>query len=197
MTQHDEPGDVSRRDFLFGRLRAKRAAESTPAARPRPIPVHRPPGALPEAEFLDVCTRCGDCIRACPHDAIRLAGPRMRSAAGTPVIEVDTVPCAMCADLPCIASCAPGALLPQAPKKMATAIIETWACLAHQGTFCSVCSEQCPVPGAIETENGKPRINDDVCTGCGVCRYVCPAPDNAVLVMPLLDRPAPDGEDTP
>ena len=27
----------------------------------------RPPGALPEAEFLEVCYRCGNCVEACPR----------------------------------------------------------------------------------------------------------------------------------
>ncbi|MDR3221903.1 MAG: ferredoxin-type protein NapG, partial [Candidatus Accumulibacter sp.] len=28
----------------------------------------RPPGALPEDEFLAACTRCGLCVRDCPYD---------------------------------------------------------------------------------------------------------------------------------
>ncbi|MCA9157748.1 MAG: hypothetical protein KDA72_05440, partial [Planctomycetales bacterium] len=35
---------------------------------PRTIPVFRPPGAIEEQRFLAGCTRCGDCITACPYD---------------------------------------------------------------------------------------------------------------------------------
>lgn len=34
----------------------------------------RPPGALAEPAFLDACTRCGDCIRACPAQCITVRG---------------------------------------------------------------------------------------------------------------------------
>ncbi|WP_236625063.1 4Fe-4S binding protein [Rhodopirellula sp. SWK7] len=37
--------------------------------------------------------------------------------------------------------------------------------------------------------DGKPTVVEDACTGCGVCRYVCPAPENAILLMPALARP--------
>ncbi|MDE0684147.1 MAG: 4Fe-4S binding protein, partial [Candidatus Poribacteria bacterium] len=30
----------------------------------------RPPGALPEAEFLEKCHRCGNCVKNCPANAI-------------------------------------------------------------------------------------------------------------------------------
>ncbi len=62
-------------------------------------------------------------------------------------------------------------------------------CLAWQGSFCSVCSERCPEPGAILTENGKPRINPDLCTGCKICHEVCPAPKNAVFLVSRKPRP--------
>ncbi len=32
-------------------------------------------------------------------------------------------------------------------------------------------------------------VNEETCTGCGVCRYVCPAPENAILLMPAFSRP--------
>lgn len=56
-------------------------------------------------------------------------------------------------------------------------------CLAYQSSFCSVCSEHCPVPGAIQVEQGRPFIVADACTACGKCQEVCPAPRNAILVM--------------
>ena len=62
-------------------------------------------------------------------------------------------------------------------------------CLAWQGSFCSVCVERCPEPGAILTEKGKPRVNPDLCTGCRICHDVCPAPKNAVFFVSRAPRP--------
>lgn len=62
-------------------------------------------------------------------------------------------------------------------------------CLAWQGSFCSVCVERCPEPGAILTEMGKPRVNPDMCTGCRICHDVCPAPKNAVFLVARKPRP--------
>ena len=51
-------------------------------------------------------------------------------------------------------------------------------CLGHT-SFCSVCSERCPVKGAIVLELGRPRVDETLCNGCGICVGVCPAPVNA------------------
>ncbi len=62
-------------------------------------------------------------------------------------------------------------------------------CLVWQGSFCSVCVERCPIPGAITTELGKPRVVPDLCNGCKVCHEVCPAPKNAVFLVTRKPRP--------
>ncbi|MGE3311947.1 MAG: 4Fe-4S dicluster domain-containing protein [Limisphaerales bacterium] len=62
------------------------------------------------------------------------------------------------------------------------AVIQGRFCLAYQGSFCSVCYERCPVPHAIQLNEGVPRVVLEACTGCGVCHEVCPAPRNAVLI---------------
>lgn len=64
------------------------------------------------------------------------------------------------------------------------AVISGRYCLAYQGTPCSMCSEQCPESGAIVIEDGLPRVVIDLCTGCQVCHQVCPAPNNAVRLVP-------------
>jgi Pyruvate/2-oxoacid:ferredoxin oxidoreductase delta subunit len=68
-----------------------------------------------------------------------------------------------------------------APK---TAIVQGRFCLAYRNSFCSVCSERCPVPGAIIKERGLPRVDPALCTGCGICHDLCPAPRNAILMIP-------------
>ncbi|MHC5113013.1 MAG: 4Fe-4S dicluster domain-containing protein [Planctomycetota bacterium] len=66
--------------------------------------------------------------------------------------------------------------------------IQAPSCLAHQGTFCSVCVEQCPEEGAIVTNEGRPRVVADTCTGCRICHDVCPAPGNAIIVLPRVHK---------
>ena len=62
------------------------------------------------------------------------------------------------------------------------AVIQGRFCLAYQGGVCFTCSERCPEPGAITTEMGIPTVHADICTGCGICHDLCPAPRNAILV---------------
>lgn len=58
------------------------------------------------------------------------------------------------------------------------------ACLAHV-SFCSSCSERCPVPSAIVLDGlGRPRVDESLCNGCGVCLAVCPAPVLAFEIVP-------------
>jgi Na+-translocating ferredoxin:NAD+ oxidoreductase RNF subunit RnfB len=72
---------------------------------------------------------------------------------------------------------------PATPATPRTAIIQGRFCIALT-SFCSVCVERCPVAGAMTKERGMPMVVADVCTGCGVCHDVCPAPRNAVLMLP-------------
>ncbi|QDV42074.1 quinol dehydrogenase periplasmic component [Stieleria neptunia] len=167
-----------------------RPTEFTDTAPPRSFPVFRPPGAVAEPQFLAGCTRCSDCADACPYDAIIKAPERMGAIAGTPTIDADANACLMCEDFPCISACEPGVLSHALPKTIGTAKITEHLCLAHHSTTCTVCSERCPTAGVIEVVDGKPTIDEAACTGCGVCRYVCPAPENAILLMPLFNRPS-------
>lgn len=61
--------------------------------------------------------------------------------------------------------------------------IRTYACLAWQRSFCTTCSERCP-ERAIVVEQGKPRVEEDRCTGCGQCVRLCPAPVNGFDIIP-------------
>jgi ferredoxin len=80
------------------------------------------------------------------------------------------------------------AVPPVSEESPPLALILDRFCLAWQGSFCSVCSERCPVDGAITVQQGKPRVNPDLCTGCRICHEVCPAPKNAVFLVPRKPR---------
>jgi ferredoxin-type protein NapG len=149
----------------------------------------RPPGAVAESDFLEACTRCGDCAEVCPHDAIREAPARLREAQGTPIIDPHASPCQMCEDLPCISACETGALRSEAPAALGAARVSPLDCLNRLSATCSVCVERCPVPGAIDFVADVPEVNERLCTGCGICQHVCPAPQNAILMLPNADRP--------
>ncbi len=155
------------------------------------FPLLRPPGAIAEADFLVACTRCGDCASACPHDAIRNAPARLREASGTPIVDPHVSPCLMCEDLPCITACETGALRSEAPAALGTAHVQPLDCLNRLSSSCSVCVERCPVPGVMAFLGDLPSVDGAMCTGCGICQHVCPAPTNAIVLLPNADRPTP------
>ncbi|BBB90177.1 MAG TPA: 4Fe-4S binding protein [Methylomusa anaerophila] len=158
---------------LFGRSRA--AAQ-----------VLRPPGALPENDFLATCTRCGRCTKVCPSAAL----VPMPFASGLITFETPRfVPrkgrCELC--MLCPKVCPSGALkdVAVADVKIGTAAIDKKTCLAWaQGKLCLVCAEQCPVHAVVMDEAKRPAIDAGKCVGCGACENSCPLEDPAVVVAP-------------
>ena len=162
----------------------------------------RPPGALPEKEFLAACVHCGLCVEACPYKTLKLADWRDGPALGTPFFHARAVPCEMCDDVPCAAACPTGALdhnLKDINKaKMGVAVITSReTCLNLQGLRCDVCYRVCPViDKAITldiTHNSRtskhaifePVVHAEFCTGCGKCEKSCVLDDAAIKVLPL------------
>ena len=142
------------------------------------VPMLRPPGAISERKFLQSCSRCDECLHACPKDAIQRAPKKMGFLVfNTPYIDPMRNPCVMCTDLPCIAACPDGALLPVqelTAVNMGYAILDKKKCQAYgEESFCQQCVIDCPVPGAIFQVNNKPVVDKNVCTGCGVCMRSC------------------------
>lgn len=146
----------------------------------------RPPGALPESQFLSTCTRCTACQEACSYQSIRRLGPEFASLAGTPAVIPHESPCYLCEDMPCIAACAPLALLrvPRKEARMGLAVIDASACHVAQGQPCDYCVARCPLRDAaiLWDASGLPRVIEGRCTGCGVCAYLCPA--QAIVIVP-------------
>lgn len=154
----------------------------------------RPPGALPEAAFLGLCLRCGQCVQACPRGAIHLAGLAHGISLGTPYITPRTVACDLCGDAApaCAVACPTGALTlePDGPVGMGVAVVDTDRCLAHMGGVCRSCFNACPLRGeALFLEGAlRPVINPDICTGCGLCEEHCVIDPTAIVVRPTNEH---------
>ncbi|OGW28373.1 MAG: hypothetical protein A3K09_08490 [Nitrospinae bacterium RIFCSPLOWO2_12_FULL_47_7] len=151
------------------------------------VPLLRPPGAVSERQFLQLCTRCDECVHACPKDAIKKAPKSFGMLVlGTPYIDPLKKPCVMCDDLPCISVCPESALLPVASPgdvKMGYAILDQKKCVAYgSDSFCQQCVLDCPIPGAITQVQSRPVIHKNVCTGCGVCVKSCNTVNTPVAI---------------
>ncbi|KJF43669.1 quinol dehydrogenase [Draconibacterium sediminis] len=168
--------------------------------------VLRPPGALPEKDFLKACLKCGQCVEACPYDTLKLAPAAADNLAGTPYFEPRAIPCYMCTDFPCIKKCPSEALSEKEitidgeasinNSKMGLAVVHKESCIAYEGIHCSACYRACPLMGeAIQLifdknevtqkhANLKPVVNGDICTGCGLCEHACIMEESAIKVLP-------------
>lgn len=168
-----------------------------------PATALRPPGALPEEDFLSACVRCGLCVRACPFDTLVLAEWGDHVTTGTPYFTARETPCEMCADIPCVAACPTGALdrsltnIDDAEMGLAV-LIDHENCLNYLGLRCDVCYRVCPlIDKAITLEKQHnprsdrhalmlPTVHADACTGCGKCEKACVLPDEAAIkVLPV------------
>jgi len=82
---------------------------------------------------------------------------------------------------------APGAPHAKPGPGVQVAVVAGRDCLACQGNFCSTCVDRCPVIGAMKMDSGVPMVNMNLCTGCEICQEVCPAPTNAIRMIPRPD----------
>jgi polyferredoxin len=131
--------------------------------------VIRPPGALPEAEFLKRCIKCGQCMRVCPTNVIQLGGlegglenlwtPALNNRIGSSGCQLNCVACGQVCPTAAIRPISlpeklgTGEFADAGPIKTGTAFFDRNRCLPWATDKpCIVCEENCPVsPKAIYT----------------------------------------------
>jgi polyferredoxin len=154
----------------------------------------RPPGSIPEADFLNACLRCGKCMKACPTNGIQ---PVFVEAGLNGIWTPRLIPriggceknCNLCGQV-----CPTGAIrnLPLEEKtfaRMGTAVIDRTRCIAwEQDKVCLICDEACPfnaISSLNEVVRGviilRPFIDERICTGCGLCEARCPIEGGAAI----------------
>ena len=149
----------------------------------------RPPGALPEEEFVSVCTGCGECLKVCPNNALQstlleagLAGlytPRL-----VPRIGYCEEFCNFCGRV-----CPTEAIriLPIEEKRliqMGVAHIDKTRCIAwDKDKICLVCNEQCSYHAIVGDEKKRPIMKEEKCTGCGICENKCPVDGESAIIV--------------
>lgn len=146
----------------------------------------RPPGAISEARFKALCTRCNRCIEICPYKSIKPAGVSSLAGAGTPVIIAREIPCYLCMKCPPV--CPTAALEPIREKRkvrMGIAVVDEQTCYAFRGILCRTCVDACPLKedAIVQDAMLQPRVTQQ-CVGCGICERVCPSSSAAITIRP-------------
>ncbi len=189
--------DPTRREFIGGAATAAAGVVllSTGIGKSTPNDLIRPPGVTNEAEFLDKCIRCDQCVQACATHALHPVGFGANwDAIWTPSIHGTlgycNNDCNRCGQV-CPAGAIPALSLEEKRKqKMGIAVVAQSLCIN-----CMVCEKACPVQAVSRTDiqkEGKtkplPVIDSDKCNGCGQCEYKCPAPP-AIRVYSRTNTP--------
>ncbi len=163
-----------------------------------PILPIRPPGSVPEKEFLEMCIRCGECFKVCPNNVLQVQGFRQGfEGLWTPFANPDWAGCESSCNA-CGQVCPTGAIraLPLEEKRharMGLAVINESTCLPLAGKEdCDLCVVECQAAGynAIEYQQVGTEIDsagqpiegtgflapvmiDEKCVGCGLCQTRC------------------------
>ena len=179
-----------------------RATPSFDEKRANPVLI-RPPGSLPEPEFLSRCVKCGECMKVCPTNALQ---PTLFEAGFEGIWSPVLVPtighcefnCTLCGQV-----CPTGAIKTLTPAektrwRIGTAMIAHGRCLPHaHATPCIVCEEVCPTPTKAiwfeekleKNRNGQkvllkqPHVDLTLCIGCGICEAKCPVSDRPAIYV--------------
>jgi ferredoxin len=152
-----------------------------------------PPGSLSHGHLNSHCSSCHLCISKCPANILKPSfleyGP---GGMMQPVMSFErgfcNYDCTICGEV-----CPTGAITPLTVEQKRTTqvghvVFRRKNCIVFRDeTSCGACSEHCPTQ-AISMVPYKdsltiPKVNRNLCIGCGGCQFICPAhPFLAVVV---------------
>jgi len=158
----------------------------------------RPPGSVPEDDFLRLCIRCGECFKACPNNVLQAAGfSDGFNNLWTPEVVANwsgcEPSCNNCGQVCPTAAIRPLPIEEKRVARMGLAVVNEQTCLPHaQREACQMCVDECNAAGynAIEFRRVGVRLDEDAnaieasgflapvvlgdkCVGCGLCQTRC------------------------
>jgi polyferredoxin len=180
----------------------------------------RPPGASSdEHEFLNLCIRCGECLKVCPTNVLQ---PLLFEAGVEGLFSPHLIPrlifeqsyceyaCTLCGQV-----CPTGAIprLTEETKHeqpIGNAYFDHNLCLPWaEKTPCIRCEEMCPAPekaikilntftikdqDGFEIEIQQPYVERDLCVGCGICESNCTVEGVSAIRLQRVEAPDPGTE---
>ncbi len=193
--------DVSRRGFIFsmaGGLTVGFLSSQSPfTALQGKNQLVRPPGSLPEMEFMRACIRCGECMKSCVTNTIQPCFWESGfSGLWSPKLDLRLAACEPNCNI-CGRVCPTQAIrsLPLDEKthaKVGNAVLLKEKCLVWaQNKLCLICDEICPYNAIVfRPIEGyrRPVVIASRCNGCGYCEQKCPVKGESAIVV------VPDGE---
>jgi MauM/NapG family ferredoxin protein len=190
--------DFSRRGFLYslaGGLGVGFVAMQTPfALKQSKHPLIRPPGAIPETEFLRTCIRCGECMKSCLTNTLQpCLWESGFSGLWTPKLDTRLAPCDQNCNV-CGKVCPTQAIRSVSLEeknhaKVGTAVLRKEMCLVWaENKLCLICDEICPYNAIVfRPVEGyrRPAVIASKCNGCGFCEQRCPVKgESAIVIVP-------------
>ncbi|MHB0959563.1 MAG: 4Fe-4S binding protein [Pirellulaceae bacterium] len=160
----------------------------------------RPPGSVPESEFLQLCIRCGECFQVCPNNVLQPEGFQQGFAGlWTPLVVPDWAGCESSCNA-CGQVCPTGAIRAlsldeKRRTRIGLAVVDPHGCLPLANRqACQLCVDECNGAGYRAIEFARvhtqadatgnpvegtgflgPVISAGLCVGCGLCQTRCHA----------------------
>lgn len=157
--------DSSKR-ALFSRLKktATDASQLEKARQRTPRALPRPPFAVDEALFLEMCNGCNACVEVCPTQVIALRAAKA-------YLDLDLNHCSLCGQ--CADVCETHALSTTQRRNIDARPTISPTCNNYLSSPCRACSTSCPEDAITIMKNEMPLVDSQRCTGCGLCRGAC------------------------
>ncbi|MFP4055594.1 MAG: DUF6599 family protein [Candidatus Brocadiia bacterium] len=141
------------------------------------LPALRPPGALPEDQFLARCVRCGECMRVCPTRALQPCGfetgieglwtPRLVPRMGYCVYE-----CVLCGQACPSQAIEKLTIEEKHTRALGKAKLDRSRCIPWRG--------HARFPTGLKGEALQAAVQGWEDCNCGTCEEACPVPGKAI-----------------